>query len=100
MADYRRSLVARKLAAAADATRRYPTRPAGQRCWTDRVSYEREGVIRPLSDHWRDGGPWWVRSAIRTFEISTRAPLLPLVSVLVWLAGASRSAAWFTESAG
>ena len=45
-------------------------------------------------------GPWWVRSAIRTFEISTRAPLLPLVSGLVWLAGASRSAAWFTESAG
>lgn len=100
MADYRRSLVARKLAAAADATRRYPARPAGQRCWTDRVSYEREGVIRPLSDHWRDGGPWWVRSAIRTFEISTRAPLLPLVSGLVWLAGASRSTAWFTESAG
>lgn len=92
MPEYRRSLVARKLAAAADATRRYPSHPPGHRSWTERVCYERKGVVRPLSDHWPDGGPWWVRSAMRAFELSTRAPLLPLVTGLVWLTGASTSA--------
>jgi hypothetical protein len=91
MPDYRRSLIARKLAVAGDATRHYPAYPPGQRSWTDRVSYESEGVVRPLSDHWPDGGPLWVRSAMRAFEMSTRVPLLPLASLLAWLAGASES---------
>jgi len=91
MPQYREALVARKLGAASDAVRAYPARPPGQRHWTDRVAYERDGVIRPLSDHWPDGGPLWVRSAIALFDMATRAPFLPASRLCVWLTGASSS---------
>lgn len=92
MPAYHEPLVARKLAVAADVLRTYPAHPAGQRLWTDRVSYERDGVVHPLSANWQDGGPIWARSAIRLFETSTRKPWLPATRACVWLAGASRSA--------
>jgi hypothetical protein len=91
MPEYRRALVARKLAVAADATRHYPSHPSGQRHWTDRVSYEHNGVVRPLSDRWPGGGPLWIRSAMRAFQLATSAPVLPLLCTLVWLVGASTS---------
>ena len=91
MPEYRQSLVARKLAVASDALRAYPSYPHGQQRWVDRVSYERDGETRCLSQEWPDGGPWWVRSAMRIFKIATSAPLLPAVRLLVWLAGASTS---------
>jgi hypothetical protein len=91
MPEYRQSLVARKLAVASDALREYPSHPMGQRRWIDRVSYERNGETRRLSDAWPKGGPWWVRCATRAFEIATSAPLLPALRLLVWLAGASTS---------
>ena len=91
MPEYREALVARKLAVAADAMRLYPSYPSGQQHWTDRVSYERDGVVRPLSAHWPGGGPLWVRSAMRAFQLATSAPLLPLLCTFVWLVGASSS---------
>ena len=91
--EYREPLVARKLAVAADALRVYPAHPAGQPLWTDRVSYESDGVIRSLSAEWTGGGPIWARSAIRLFEASTRNPLLPATRACVWLAGVSKSTA-------
>jgi hypothetical protein len=71
--------------------REYPWYPPGQQRWIDRVSYERDGETRRLSDSWPKGGPWWVRYATRAFEITTCAPFLPAVRLLVWLAGASTS---------
>ncbi|HEY1302078.1 MAG TPA: hypothetical protein VGF24_00925 [Vicinamibacterales bacterium] len=88
---YKEPLVARKLATAADAVRAYPAHPAGQLYWTDRVSYEREGIVRPLSAEWPDGGPIWARSAIRLFGAATRSPWLAATRACVWLAGASMS---------
>jgi hypothetical protein len=91
MPEYQASLVARKLTSAADAMRRYPRNPPGQQCWTDRVTYERHGVVQPLSADWPGGGPLWVRLAIGAFRLGASAPLLPLLRTTVWLAGASRS---------
>lgn len=91
MPEYRQSLVIRKLAVASDVLREYPSYPHGQQRWIDRVSYERHGETRCLSEEWPDGGPWWVRSAMCTFGIATSAPLLPATRLLVWLAGASTS---------
>jgi hypothetical protein len=91
MPEYRRSLVARKLAVASDALRAYPSHPPGQQRWTDRVLYERDGATRCLAEEWPEGGPWWVRCATRAFTIATSAPLLPAVRLMVWLAGASTS---------
>ena len=91
MPEYRRALVSRKLGVAGDAVRTSPSSPQGQQYWTDRVLYERDGVTRKLSDHWPTGGPFWVRSAVTTFERATRPPLMPALRLLVWLAGASLS---------
>jgi len=89
--EYRTSLVERKLTSAADAMRQYPAYPPGQQRWTDRVSYERDGVVQSLSVEWPDGGPIWVRLAMRTFQLGASAPLLPLLRTTVWLAGAATS---------
>jgi len=91
MHQYRASLVARKLTSAADATRQYPFYPPGHQCWTDRVSYERHGVVQSLSVDWPGGGPIWVRLAVRAFQLGASAPLLPLLRTTVWLAGAATS---------
>ncbi|PYR52200.1 MAG: hypothetical protein DMF89_03480 [Acidobacteria bacterium] len=91
MPQYRNALVARKLTVAAEAMRLYPANPTGQQRWTDRVAYDCSGVVRSLSDHWPSGGPLWVRSAMRLFQLASRPSLLPLFHALVWLAGATTS---------
>ena len=85
MPHYRRPLVARKLAVAADVVRANRSNPPGQRRWTDRVSYDQNGVVCTLSRHWPTGGPFWVRWAIRTFLLLTSAPLLPLLAFVTML---------------
>jgi hypothetical protein len=90
MPQYRKTLVARKLAVAADTVRCYPSHPAGQQRWTDRMTYEEsDGVTLSLSEHWAEGGPFWVRSVVRAFQVVTSPPLLPLAYRLVSLARGS-----------
>ena len=90
MPEYRQSLVARKLATATDAMRHYPDYEP--RChWLDRVWSVQQGWPVPLSAKWRDGGPLWVRLAVRTFLLSASRVCLPFVRVLIWWVGASRS---------
>jgi hypothetical protein len=91
MPEYRTALVTRKLRVAADAVRWYPSSPPGQQRWTDRVMYERDGVVQSLSDYWPGGGPLWIRVAMRTFQLGTSAPLLPVARMMACLAGASTS---------
>ena len=47
--------------------------------WTDRVTWERDGHVRPLSFHWPDGGPLWVRSSIRAFQLISSPVVLPMI---------------------
>ncbi len=91
MPEYWQPLVARKLAVASDAVREYPAYPLGERHWTDRVTYAHGNDVRRLSDQWPHGGPFWVRSATRLFGIATSDPLLPVLRLAVWMAGASIS---------
>jgi hypothetical protein len=79
MPEYGHHLVARKLAAASDVLRRYPSYPQGRQRWFDRVSCDVDGSIQPLAFHWPTGGPLWVRSAIAAFQIVTCPAVLPLV---------------------
>jgi hypothetical protein len=81
MPEYRENLAVRKLAAAAEVLRRYPTYPPERQKWTDRVSCEHEGEVRPLSHHWPDGGPLWVRSAVSTFLVVTSSIGMPVVNL-------------------
>lgn len=77
MPEYRQHLVLRTLASASDVMRHYPWRPEGQ-YWTDRVSYEANG-LRPLSEVWPHGGPFWVRSSVRVLHLLTSPLLRPMV---------------------
>jgi hypothetical protein len=92
MPEYWQPLVSRKLAVASDALREYPAYPAGERHWTDRVTYEQGDGVRRLSEQWPGGGPFWVRSATRLFAIATADPLRPVLRLAVWMADASMSA--------
>jgi hypothetical protein len=78
MPEYDEHLAARVLASVGDvlASRRLPR--AGLQRWTDRVTCESEGTIRPLSHHWPDGGPFWVRATIGAFRVITTRPALRL----------------------
>src|SRR5215471_5704198 len=68
MPEYDEHLTARVLASVADVLGPQRT-PWRTERWTDRVSCQSEGTIRPLSYHWPDGGPFWVRAVIGTFRI-------------------------------
>ena len=77
MPEYRQHLLLRTLASASDVMGHYPWRPDRQH-WTDRVSYEADG-LKPLSDVWPRGGPFWVRSSVRVLHVLTSPLLRPMV---------------------
>jgi len=77
MPEYDDHLAARVLASVADVLGPQRTRRQTER-WTDRVSCESEGMVRPLSYHWPDGGPLWVRAAIGTCRLVSAPPALRL----------------------
>jgi len=91
MPQYRHELVTRKLAVAADAMRSFDDHPPEYRRWIDRVSYEEDGQVQTLADSWPDGGPLWVRAVVRAFQLGASEPVLPLMRLIVVLAGVSTS---------
>lgn len=84
MPEYDEPLPARVLQSVADVLGPQRKQRRTER-WTDRVTCESEGLVRPLSYHWPDGGPLWVRAAIGTFRLVSATPAL-----LVWRAVLSR----------
>ncbi len=79
MPEYQQNLTTRKLAAASDILKRYGSNREGRVYWTDRVTWERDGNIRPLSFHWPDGGPLWVRSSVRAFRLIASPMVRPVL---------------------
>src|SRR5262249_42011758 len=82
MPEYDEHLSARVMASVADVLGPQQ-KPRRIERWTDRVSCESEGRVRPLSYHWPDGGPLWVRAAIGTFRVISAAPALRLWRAVV-----------------
>ena len=78
MPEYCEPIISRILASASDVFGPSMHHPVGRQRWVDRVSCEAGGQVRPLSHHWPDGGPLWVRSAIGTFRVVTSPALLPI----------------------
>ncbi|HEX4565654.1 MAG TPA: hypothetical protein VH138_03440, partial [Vicinamibacterales bacterium] len=83
MPEYDEHLTARVLASVGDVLASRRVARAGWQRWTDRVTCESEGTIRPLSYHWPDGGPLWVRAAVGTFRVITAPPALRLWRVVL-----------------
>ena len=81
--EYSQHIGARVLAAAADVMRHYRGNTEGRRGWMDRVWWENDSGVRPLSSHWPDGGPLWARSAVAVFQLVSSPALLPLVRMLL-----------------
>jgi hypothetical protein len=77
MPEYDEHLAARVMASVADVLGPQRRLRRTER-WTDRVSCESAGTVRPLSYHWPDGGPLWVRAAIGTFRVVSAPPALRL----------------------
>jgi hypothetical protein len=69
MPEYRRHLATRVVASVSDVFRRDRSHAIGRRRWTDRVSWDAGGSVRTLSSQWPEGGPLWLRSAIRAFNM-------------------------------
>jgi hypothetical protein len=66
MPEYKESMVARTIQVAADVLRNYQYHPLGQNHWHDRVYVDiGDGLgIWPLTRHWPNGGPAWVRTSL------------------------------------
>src|SRR5262249_40562457 len=69
MPEYRQPLATRMIESAADVMRWYRLYPAGRQHWTDRVAWDLGAGVRSLSSHWPDGGPLWVRSTVKIFQV-------------------------------
>jgi hypothetical protein len=83
MPEYAQPIGARVMASAAEVMRHYSAYAKGRRGWMDRVWWETAEGVRPLSSHWPNGGPLWVRSSIAVFQLVSSATLLPLVRLLL-----------------
>ncbi len=78
MPEYREHLASRIVDSAADVLGPHRGPSSARQRWLDRVSCEWEGRVRPLSHHWPDGGPLWVRAAVRTFRLIASPALRPI----------------------
>ncbi|HXH70235.1 MAG TPA: hypothetical protein VNI60_07890 [Pyrinomonadaceae bacterium] len=66
MPEYREPLHSRQISSIAEILKNYPEFPEGRRRWFDRVHIDVEdnSGLRPLSFHWKGGGPKWLRWAM------------------------------------
>jgi hypothetical protein len=66
MPEYRESLAARTVEGIADVLGHYPNHSLGRRKWNDRIFVDigdDQGMC-PISRHWPNGGPTWVRASL------------------------------------
>ena len=79
MPEYRQPLHSRQLQSIAEIIKYYPEFPEGRRRWVDRVHFDigNGSGIQPLSVHWKDGGPSWLRGAMWTIGILAHKSMRP-----------------------
>jgi len=80
MPEYRESLHARQMASISQILQNYPEFPEGRQDWLDRVyiNAENNSGLRPLSYHWKGGGPQWLRWAMRAIGVLSHQSIRPL----------------------
>ncbi len=84
MPEYSQPLPSRQLQSFAEILSEYPEFPEGRRKWFDRTCFDigDGNGLRPLSDHWRIGGPKWLRAAIKVLGILGDPRLRPVFRML------------------
>lgn len=80
MPEYEHPLHSRQLQSFAEILKLYPEFPDGRQKWFDRVFFDigDGGGLRPLSVHWRRGGPTWLRWAIWTLGVLGSPTMRPI----------------------
>jgi hypothetical protein len=80
MPEYEHPLHSRQLQSFSEILKLYPDFPEGRQRWFDRVFFDigdGEG-LRPLSVHWRRGGPTWLRWEIWTLGVLGSPTVRPI----------------------
>lgn len=69
--EYRKPLVSRQISSIAQILKNYPEFSENRRNWLDRVFVDAndDSGLRPLSFHWKRGGPKWLRRSIQTLKV-------------------------------
>ena len=85
MPEYREPLAFRQAASIAEILNNYPHFPEGRQRWFDRVHIDAEdGLgVRPLSDHWKIGGPKWLRRVMRAISVLSHQNMRPAFRLLM-----------------
>lgn len=78
MPEYSQPLHSRQLQSFSEILKYYEEFPEGRKRWFDRVHIDADGKgVRPLSVHWKRGGPTWLRWAIWTLGVLGDPKLRP-----------------------
>jgi len=79
MPEYREPLNSRQISSIAQILKNYPEFPEGRQRWFDRVHIDTDDGfgLRPLSAHWKGGGPKWLRRAMWTVGILSHKSMRP-----------------------
>jgi len=83
MPEYEHPLHSRQLRSFSEILKYYDEFPDGRKRWFDRVFFDigdGEG-LRPLSVHWKRGGPTWLRWAIWTLGVLGSPRLMPVFRI-------------------
>jgi hypothetical protein len=83
MPEYRHPLHSRQLQSFSEILKLYTEFPDGRQRWFDRVYFDiadGEG-LRPLSVHWKRGGPRWLRAAIWTLGFLGSPQVRPIFAI-------------------
>lgn len=84
MPEYKQPLHSRQLQSFSEILRNYPEFPESRRRWFDRVHFDigdEKGLV-PLSAHgWVNGGPLWLRMAIKVLAFSGSPKMRPFFAM-------------------
>jgi len=80
MPEYEHPLHSRQLQSFAEILKMYPDFPDGRQKWFERVFFDTGdgNGLRPLSVHWKRGGPTWLRWAIWTLGVLGSPKMRPV----------------------
>ena len=80
MPEYQEPLNSRQLQCFSEILEFYPNFPEGRQKWFDRLYYDTQDGkgLRPLSTHWKRGGPTWLRWVISTLKLLGNERLRPV----------------------
>jgi hypothetical protein len=82
MPEYKERLGLRMLESMGDILRYYPQSAKGRQRWTDRIFIrQQDGVTRPLSEIWPNGGPGWVHFATWVMRLLGSRRFLPALKL-------------------